>query len=95
MWIRKVKGLGWKFAYRVTPFGSKFNHKDKTKRRVTIDLMNETADCRDWYTGRPCQANAEYILATGKPKESHMCAHVWSVLSRLGVRTSKQLRKAA
>ena len=83
MWLKKVRALGGLVVFRVVPFGSDFNHKEKTKRRVTISMVNEEADCCDWYTGEPCQANADYVLTTGQVKEPRMCSHVWVVISHL------------
>jgi len=101
IWVRKVSKkvaeLTGIFEFRCTPHGPYFDHKSKTKRRVTVDVLRRTAKCVDWYSGEPCQANAEYVIGTGEVKTPRLCCHVWAALEAVGAlqRRKKPERRAA
>lgn len=68
MWCR-TKDLGDRIVARVTPFGSEFNHRQKDKRIVEINLVDKTAQCVS-LDGVECEANSW----------GRLCSHVFRAL---------------
>lgn len=84
-WVVKVPRRDGLLEFRVTPYGPRFNHKEKTKRRTAVDPDDWSLTCVDWYSGEPCQANADYVLETGQEKRPRLCCHGYAVLEHLGL----------
>lgn len=84
MWIRRIRSVDGKLTFRVTPHGSEFEHKSKSKRIVVLDLVNETAECFDRFTGEECAANSDSVPGSDQPKRPHLCSHVFAVVKSLG-----------
>ncbi len=59
--------------YTVKPYGRKFEHDTKDRRRVVFDSKYKTADCLSLNTGEVCDANS-----FGK-----LCSHVWAASRKL------------
>jgi len=96
MWaVRTSASTTNKLVYRVTPYGAEFDHHNKTKRIVVIDLDNRTAECADRFTGDICEANADFVPGNPeKPKTGRMCSHVYAVLRQMEINLKKQSRAA-
>jgi hypothetical protein len=94
MWVRQIKNLRGLLVFRVTPHGTEFDHRAKTKRIVTVDLVKGTADCFDRYTSEPCTANSDYVPGTGESKTPRLCSHVYAVLVQIAANQKRQKRES-
>lgn len=96
MWARIVDETESSITYRVVPFSSSFNHRQKDKRLVRFDLVNETAECVSLETGSICEANSDFVPGQpDKPKMSHLCSHVLCAYQRLERLMESRARRAA
>lgn len=96
MWAVKSSETARTIAYKVTPHGKDFGHRDKDRREVVFDLLNETAECVSLETGEVCPANADFVPGQpDRPKMPHLCSHCWCAFQRFERLMESRARRAA
>ncbi len=78
MWATKCRSANPSLVvYLICPHGRDFNHQQKEKRIVTLDLNNKTAKCVKRFSGESCEANADFVPGDPEtPKSPRLCCHV-------------------
>jgi hypothetical protein len=92
MWVRRLKSADPSIIiYRVRPYGTKEN-RGKHPRIVSVNEIEDWAECVSRWTGEICEANADFVPGQPDvPKTPHLCAHVYRALQAIAAISGRKV----